>query len=78
MMALLGPDGLPISEGGAVRRQMVDVHPGVGGKVVFTDTTLVDFPGGVRVRFSAGAFIILSEQDLDRMVARGILELPKV
>ena len=72
-MTLLGPNGLPINAA-----PIIEVHPGVGGRVVFGETAQVELPGGALVRFAAGAYLIIAEVDWDRMIAKTALELPSV
>lgn len=69
---ILGPTGVPIMNS----LQVADVRPGQGGKVMFSETSTIELPGGMRVRFAPGSYLILAEEDWDRMVAKMAVELP--
>lgn len=62
MAGLVDLSGAPL--GGA---KLADAMPGLGGRVTFTETTEVDFPG-LRVRFRPGTYLILHVDDFDRLV----------
>jgi hypothetical protein len=71
-MTLLGPTGLPISTPGA---EILDVGPGVGGKLLVRETRVLDIPGLARFRFAPGTYLIIHEGDFDRMVAETAVRL---
>jgi hypothetical protein len=62
---LLGPDGRVIGS----NLDLIDLAPGRGGRIVFSESTLVDMGNGSHVRFAPGAWLILSEEDWNRMEA---------
>lgn len=69
---ILGPNGVPVSSG-----PVQDVGPGAGGVLELRETSIIDFPGGVKVRFQPGRYLFCHEQDFDRIVANQIAALPK-
>ena len=71
---ILGPNGVPISH--AQNRDIMEIRPGTGGRVLFRESADVELPGGTVARFAAGVYLIIAEVDWDRMIAKTALELP--
>ena len=65
---VLGPNGIPISGAGEA-----ECGPGKGVGVQLAESTLIRFPAPLlNVRFVPGRYIIIAEQDLDRMILEGM------
>lgn len=65
---VLGPNGLPISGAGEAVAE-----PGRGVGLQIVESTVVRFPAPMlNVRFVPGRYIIIAEQDLDRMILEGM------
>ena len=69
MPNILGLDGRPLSPSPS-GPQLIELHVGVGGTVHFSETTEVDLHIGTIARFAPGTYLIINEEDFNRMTVQ--------